>query len=146
VTLLLCHGPNLNLLGERNPAVYGTTTLMDIEAQVAGIANERGHAVLCFQSNHEGALIDFLHEHRKIGDGVILNGGAWTHYSLALHDALEAIELPVVEVHISNTHAREEFRHRSYTVRAAIGHVAGLGVAGYTAATHLLIDHLEAKR
>lgn len=146
MNLLLCHGPNLNLLGERNPGVYGTTTLMDIEAKVAAAANERGHAVLCFQSNHEGALIDFLHEQRKLAHGVILNGGAWTHTSIALRDALEAIDLPVVEVHISNTHGREAFRRHSYTVGACIGHVAGLGVAGYTAATHLLIDHLEEKK
>lgn len=146
MNLLLCHGPNLNLLGERNPAVYGTTALMDIEAMVAGVANGRGHAVLCFQSNHEGAMIDFLHEHRKLAHGVVLNGGAWTHTSVALRDALEAIALPVVEVHISNTHAREEFRRHSCTVGACIGHIAGLGIAGYTAATTLLIEHLEETR
>ncbi|MGK2965757.1 MAG: type II 3-dehydroquinate dehydratase [Tepidiformaceae bacterium] len=146
MNLLLVHGPNLNLLGTRKPEIYGTTTLMDIEADVAAAANARGSAVLCFQSNHEGAIIDFLHEHRKLAHGVILNGGAFTHTSVAIRDALEAIELPVVEIHISNTHAREAFRHVSLTVGVAIGHVAGLGRAGYTAATNLLLDHLEQRR
>lgn len=144
VTLLLVHGPNLNLLGERKPEVYGTTTLLDIEADVAAAANARGASVLCFQSNHEGALIDFLHEHRKLAAGVVLNAGAYTHTSVALHDAIEAIERPVVEVHISNTHAREGFRHTSVIAAACLGQVTGLGRAGYTVATNLLLDHLGA--
>jgi 3-dehydroquinate dehydratase-2 len=143
-TILLVHGPNLNLLGERNPAVYGTTTLLDIEAEVAAAANERGTAVLCFQSNHEGALIDFLHEQRKLAAGVIINAGAFTHTSVALRDAIEAIEKPVVEVHISNTHAREGFRHVSLIAPVCIGQIAGLGRAGYGAAVNLLLGHLEA--
>ena len=141
--ILLVHGPNLNLLGERKPEVYGTTTLLDIEADVAGAANARGAAVLCFQSNHEGALVDFLHEHRKLADGVVLNAGAFTHTSVALHDAIEAIQLPVVEVHISNTHAREGFRHVSRIAPVCLGQVTGLGRAGYTTAVTLLLDHLE---
>lgn len=145
-TLLLLHGPNLNLLGERNPAVYGTTTLLDIEADVAAAANARGAAVLCFQSNHEGALIDFLHERRKLADGIVINAGAYTHTSVALRDAIEAVNLPAVEVHISNTHAREEFRRVSLIAGVCLGQVTGLGRAGYTTAVNLLLDHLEATK
>ncbi len=140
--VLLVHGPNLNLLGERRPEVYGPTTLLDIEADVAAAANGRGAAVLSFQSNSEGALIDFLHEHRKLANGVVMNAGALTHTSVALRDAIEAINLPVVEVHISNTHAREGFRHVSLIAPVCLGQVTGLGRAGYTAATNLLLDHL----
>lgn len=143
VNLLLVHGPNLNLLGERKPEIYGRTTLLDIEADVAGAAGARGAAVLCFQSNHEGALIDFLHEHRKLADGVVINAGAYTHTSVALRDAIEAIQLPVVEVHISNTHAREGFRHFSLISPVCLGQVTGLGRDGYTLATNLLLDYLE---
>jgi 3-dehydroquinate dehydratase-2 len=143
--LLLAHGPNLNLLGERNPEVYGTTTLADIEADVAGVANARGAAVLCFQSNHEGALIDALHSYRRVVDGVVLNAGAWTHTSVALRDAIEAVQLPVVEVHLSNTHRREAFRHRSLIAGVCIGQVTGLGREGYRVATNLLLDYLEGR-
>ncbi|GIW15050.1 MAG: 3-dehydroquinate dehydratase [Tepidiforma sp.] len=143
--LLLAHGPNLNLLGERRPEVYGTTTLADIEADVAGVANARGAAVLCFQSNHEGALIDALHSYRRVVDGVVLNAGAWTHTSVALRDAIEAVQLPVVEVHLSNTHRREAFRHRSLIAGVCIGQVTGLGREGYRVATNLLLDYLEGR-
>ena len=144
--LLLVHGPNLNLLGERNPAVYGTTTLLDIEADVAAAAGVRSASVLAFQSNHEGALIDFLHERRKLANGVVINAGGFTHTSVALRDAIEAIQLPVVEVHISNTHAREGFRHVSMIAPVCLGQVTGLGREGYTVATNLLLDHLGAPR
>lgn len=140
--VLLVHGPNLNLLGERKPEVYGTTTLLDIEADVAAAAGARGAAVLSYQSNHEGAIIDFLHEHRKVANGVVINAGALTHTSVALRDAIEAINLPVVEVHISNTHAREGFRHVSLIAPVCLGQVTGLGRPGYTAAMNLLLDHL----
>ena len=142
LTLLLVHGPNLNLLGERKPEIYGTTTLTDIEADVAAAANARGAAVLCFQSNHEGALIDFLHEHRKLADGIVMNAGAFTHTSVALHDAIEAVQLPCVEGHISNTHAREGFRHRSMIAPVCLGQVTGLGRAGYGVAVELLLTHI----
>jgi 3-dehydroquinate dehydratase-2 len=137
--ILLVHGPNLNLLGERNPAVYGTTTLADIEGDVVRAAGEHGYKVLAFQSNHEGALIDFLHERRKTAAGVIINAGAYTHTSVALRDAIEAVQLPVVEVHISNTHAREGFRHTSLIAGVCVGQVTGLGRGGYTAAVELLV-------
>ncbi|MCC7364004.1 MAG: type II 3-dehydroquinate dehydratase [Dehalococcoidia bacterium] len=143
--ILLVHGPNLNLLGERNPAVYGTTTLVDIEADVAGAANARGATVLAFQSNHEGALIDFLHQHRKIAAGVVINAGAYTHTSVALRDAIEAVQLPVVEVHLSNTHAREAFRHVSLIAPVCLGQVTGLGRAGYGVAVQLLLDHVATR-
>lgn len=144
LTLLLVHGPNLNLLGERKPEVYGTTTLLDIESDVAAAAGARGAAVLSFQSNHEGSIIDFLHEHRRLANGVVINAGALTHTSVALRDAIEAVNLPVVEVHISNTHAREGFRHVSLIAPVCLGQVTGLGRPGYTAAVNLLLDHLAA--
>lgn len=143
-TILLLSGPNLNLLGERKPEVYGTTTLLDIEADVAAAAGARSAAVLTFQSNHEGALLDFLHAQRKLAHGVVLNAGALTHTSVALRDAIEAIVIPVVEVHISNTHAREEFRHVSRIAGVCVGQVTGLGRAGYTVATNLLLDYIAA--
>lgn len=137
--ILLVHGPNLNLLGERKPEVYGTTTLADIEADVVREAAEHGFEVVCFQSNHEGAVIDFLHEQRKRASGIIINAGGWTHTSVALRDAIEAVQLPAVEVHISNTHAREVFRRESLIAGVCAGSIAGLGRAGYTAAVLLLV-------
>lgn len=143
--VLLVHGPNLNLLGERRPDIYGTTTLLDIEGDVAAVCGERGASLLTFQSNHEGAIIDFLHEHRKLANGIVLNAGALTHTSVALHDAIEAVSLPAVEVHISNTHAREGFRHVSIIAPACIGQVTGLGREGYTIAANLLLDRLASE-
>ena len=141
--ILLLHGPNLNLLGERKPEIYGTTTLGDIERDVMRAASERGCEVMRFQSNHEGALIDFLQAHRKRSAGVIINAGAFTHTSVALRDAIESIQLPVVEVHISNTHAREPFRHESLIAGVCVGTIAGLGAAGYRAAVTLMADRLH---
>ncbi|MCA9822413.1 MAG: type II 3-dehydroquinate dehydratase [Dehalococcoidia bacterium] len=143
--ILLVNGPNLNLLGTRKPEVYGRTTLSEIEADVAAAANAEGAAVLCFQSNHEGAIIDFLHDQRANAAGAVMNAGAYTHTSVALRDAIEAIEIPVVEVHISNTHRREEFRHRSLIAGACVGQVTGLGKHGYTVATSLLLGILRGR-
>lgn len=142
-TILLIHGPNLGLLGERKPEVYGRTTLLDIEADVAAVVNAKGAALLTFQSNHEGAVIDFLHEHRKRAHGALLNAGAWTHTSVALRDAIEASDLPVVEVHISNTHRREAFRHTSLISGVCAGQVTGLGRDSYTVAARLLMATLH---
>jgi 3-dehydroquinate dehydratase-2 len=140
--MLLVHGPNLNLLGERKPELYGTTTLGDIERDVTRAAREVGFEVACFQSNHEGAAIDFLQEQRTQAAGLIINAGGWTHTSVALRDAIESVQFPAVEVHISNTHAREEFRHRSLIADVCVGSIAGLGRAGYTAAVSLLVAEL----
>jgi 3-dehydroquinate dehydratase-2 len=137
--ILILNGPNLNLLGQREPAVYGHTTLADVEALCAAAAAEQGAEVDCRQSNHEGLLIDWLHEagaaHRS-GQlvGVVLNAGAYTHTSLALHDAIKGSGVPVIEVHISNVHAREAFRHHSFISPAAAGIVVGFGIDGYALA------------
>lgn len=141
--ILLVNGPNLNLLGERRPEVYGRATLLEAESLVAARANVRGVAVLAFQSNHEGAIIDFLHAHRRTARGLIINPAGLTHTSVALRDAIEALDVPAVEVHISNTHHREAFRHCSLTAEVCIGHVAGFGIEGYGIAADLLLDWLE---
>jgi len=136
-TLLILNGPNLNLLGTREPAVYGATTLADLQALCEADAQRLGFVAECFQSNHEGALIDKLHEAGRrfaAGElaGVVFNPGAFTHTSVALFDAISGVKpLPVIEVHISNVHAREAFRHHSYVSPAAAGTVVGFGVDGY---------------
>ncbi|MFK5584029.1 MULTISPECIES: type II 3-dehydroquinate dehydratase [unclassified Serinicoccus] len=131
--VLVLNGPNLNLLGTREPEIYGTATLADVEALCAERAAEHGLEVTCLQSNHEGALIDALHEARAAGDvlGVVLNAAAYTHTSVALLDAVKACGLPVVEVHLSNPHAREAFRHTSYLSPVAETVIAGAGIHGY---------------
>jgi 3-dehydroquinate dehydratase-2 len=129
--LLIMNGPNLNLLGTREPRLYGVDTLADVERIAGGRAEELGYEADFFQSNWEGALIDRLHEARGSTDGVVLNPGAFTHTSVALRDALLAAELPVVEVHISNVHKREEFRHRSYISDIAEAVIVGAGIRGY---------------
>jgi 3-dehydroquinate dehydratase II len=139
--LLLAHGPNFSLLGSREPEIYGRTTLAEIEAMVTDHAAARGYDVECFQSNSEGALLDFLHQRCPGTAGIVLNGGAFTHYSYALYDCLRLLPAPVVEVHISNLYARgEEFRTRNVTAAAAVGVITGLGVKGYMFATEYLID------
>ncbi len=136
--ILLVNGPNLNLLGEREPEVYGSSTLADVEQMVREACAPYGVEVMAYQSNWEGALVDFLQEHRREAQGVIINPGAFTHVSYALHDCLKAMPCPAIEVHISNVHAREEWRRQSVLAPACLGQVVGLGVAGYHyAATHL---------
>jgi 3-dehydroquinate dehydratase-2 len=130
--LLLLNGPNLNLLGTREPAVYGATTLADIEAAATAQAAAAGASLACFQSNHEGALIDRIHAARNEGvDAIVINPGGLTHTSVALRDALAGVAIPFVEVHISNVHKREEFRHHSFLSAIAQGVICGLGVDGY---------------
>lgn len=138
--LLLLNGPNLNLLGRREPDVYGRETLADIEADVVRIASEVGAKATVFQSNHEGALIDRIHGARQEGaDFILINPGALTHTSIALRDALLGVDLPFIEIHISNVHRREPFRHHSYLSDIAQGVIVGLGTAGYRmAARHAL--------
>jgi 3-dehydroquinate dehydratase-2 len=136
--ILLVNGPNLNLLGEREPEVYGSTTLADIERLVSETCAQYGVEVRAFQSNWEGALVDFIQEHRQEARGIIVNPGALTHSSYALHDCLKAVRAPAIEVHISNVHAREEWRRRSVISPATLGQIVGLGPAGYwLAAVHL---------
>jgi len=141
--LLVVHGPNLNLLGKREPHIYGTRSLIDLNEMVRDKARELKVEVAVFQSNGEGEIIDFLQKEGPGATGVVINPGALSHYSLALYDCLQALGLPVVEVHISNIHAREEFRSRSVTARAARGVIAGLGFDGYLHAMEFLVDQHE---
>lgn len=144
--ILLINGPNLNTLGTRRPEVYGTTTLAQIEARARERAAVHGAEIVAFQSNHEGALLDFVQQEAPAADGILINPGAFTHYSYALRDALEACERPLIEVHLSNIHARESFRHSSVIAPIALGQVAGLGWRGYLAALDALIGILEERR
>jgi 3-dehydroquinate dehydratase II len=136
--ILVVNGPNLNLLGEREPEIYGSATLANVEQMVREACAPYGLEVLAYQSNWEGALIDFLQEHRADARGVILNAGALTHTSHALHDCIRSLPCPTIEVHISNVHAREEWRGRSVLAAACAGQIVGLGISGYHyAALHL---------
>jgi len=141
--ILLINGPNLNLLGTRNPEVYGSMTLQDIVDRVTQRGKELGAEIVPFQSNSEGAIIDFIQANAAGADGVLINAGAFTHYSLAIRDAFEAVQKPFVEVHISNVHAREEFRHHSVLADIAVAQVAGLGWRGYIAALDSLVGILK---
>jgi len=138
-TLLLINGPNLNLLGTRQPEIYGTTTLAEIEALVVEEAAERGWQIKSHQSNHEGGLIDFIQAEYKGADGIIINPGALTHYGYSLRDCLAALDIPIVEVHISNIQKREEWRKKSVLTEICSGLISGLGTDGYLRA----LDHFK---
>ncbi|UAL50994.1 MULTISPECIES: type II 3-dehydroquinate dehydratase [Metabacillus] len=128
---LIINGPNLNRLGLREPDVYGSKTLTDLERELMLFAEKQGFQITCFQSNHEGDLIDAIHEADEQYNGVVLNPGAFTHYSYAIRDAIASVSLPVIEVHISNVHSREPFRHQSVTAPVTAGQIIGLGFEGY---------------
>ena len=140
----LLHGPNLNLLGQREPAVYGTATLDDYVAAVSQAAAVHGHTVQAFQTNHEGELVDAIHAARGVAQAIIINPGAFTHYAWSLHDALAAFEGVVVEVHISNPAARESWRHTSVVAPVATGSIIGLGLHGYVLAVEAIARRLAA--
>lgn len=141
-TVYVLNGPNLNLLGIREPETYGHATLADVEKLCVEAAARYGLAADCRQSNHEGELIDFIHEARDKGAvGIVINAGGYSHTSIALHDALVGVQIPAVEVHVSNIHARENFRHHSFTARAAFASLCGFGIDGY----RLAISGLAAK-
>ena len=144
-SLLLINGPNLNLLGIRDPKTYGTTTLAEIEAKAAAVGKELGITINAFQSNSEGALIDRIHEARTKEDGIIINPGAYAHYSYAIRDAIDSVSLPTIEVHLSDIHKREEFRHHSVTEAVCLKQIVGLGEEGYYIAIRELNDYLKAK-
>lgn len=136
MNILLMHGPNLNLLGLREPEVYGHDTLDEINARVQEEGEKLGVTVRVFQSNSEGELIDTIHGERSWADYIIINPGAYTHTSIALRDAIAGVEVPTIEVHLSNVHAREEFRHHSYISPVTVGQVVGFGAQGYIMALH----------
>ena len=142
--LLLLNGPNLNLLGQREPGLYGADTLEAIEQRLSAEASDLGVALTCFQSNHEGALVDRIHQARGQVDGILINAGAFTHTSVALRDALLGVAIPYVELHLSNVHAREPFRHHSYLADQALGVISGFGPASYSLALQGLVTKLRA--
>ncbi len=145
ISILVLNGPNLNLLGTRQPEVYGRTTLAEVEQTCRALATELGIGLGFEQSNHEGALVDAIHAARGVHDGIVLNAGAYTHTSIALMDAIASVEIPTVELHLSNVHAREPFRHLSYVANVATGLICGFGVSGYPLAIRALAERLETR-
>jgi 3-dehydroquinate dehydratase II len=144
-SILLLNGPNLNLLGKREPGVYGATTLKDIESLLAADAQALQVQLTAFQSNHEGALIDAIHQSIDLHQGILINPGAYTHTSVAIRDAIAGVAIPTVEVHLSNIHRREEFRHHSYIAPVAIGQISGFGAESYRLGLRALVQHLRAE-
>jgi 3-dehydroquinate dehydratase II len=141
--VLVLHGPNLNLLGDRQPEVYGTLSLADIDASIAATASDCGIEVRCEQYNGEGQIVDALHAARGRYDGIVVNPGAYAHYSYAIADAIAAVGIPIIEVHISNVASRESFRRTSVTAASCLGAISGLGARGYSLALRALSEILE---
>ena len=141
--ILVLHGPNLNLLGTREPGLYGQDTLAEIDSELQQQAERLGAQLDCFQSNHEGALVERIHQAAGRVDGILINAGAYTHTSIAIRDALAGVAIPYVELHLSNTHARENFRHHSFLADRAVGVICGFGPASYSLALSGLLSHLR---
>jgi len=141
--ILVLNGPNLNMLGVREPGVYGSLSLQAIEQRLRKLADELSVELECFQSNHEGALIDKIHEAYSTKDGIVMNPGAFTHYSYAIRDAISSVQIPTIEVHISNIHKRESFRHLSVIAPVALGQIAGLGADSYELGLRAIVNHLN---
>ncbi|AUC60649.1 3-dehydroquinate dehydratase II AroQ [Cyanobacterium sp. HL-69] len=141
--LLVLHGPNLNLLGQREPEIYGSLTLSDVDKLLVEKGKIMGVEVVCFQSNHEGNLVDKIHQALGNYQGIVINAGAYTHTSVAVRDALAGVNLPTVEVHLSNIYRREEFRHHSYIAPISVGQISGFGVDSYLLGLQALVNHIK---
>lgn len=146
LNVLVLHGPNLNLLGKREPLVYGSVTLDSINCLLTEEANSLGCSLECMQSNHEGVLVDAIHDSSDKYQGIIINAGAYTHTSIAIRDALSAVRVPTVEVHMSNIYRREDFRHHSYIAAVVIGQISGFGVQSYKLGLYALVDILRSEK